>query len=121
MNQYHSLVVDFWWLHVDTRVSIATPTFKMNFNSFFNFLTLISIGLILSYYWSSLLQNYYFTRIEFSTRPKLLHDVSLFSEGGFYYSFYQQFASAKTWKKGLELLTKDGLSEYPDTINSLVI
>lgn len=78
------------------------------------------IPLFLTYQWQQLMQSYYFTRQDFPKRDKLQHDLSLFSEGGFYYSFYEQFALADSWGEAFQLLFRDKISEYPDTINALV-
>jgi hypothetical protein len=86
----------------------------------FRYVLAVAIGIVLSYYWWSMLENYYLVRIDYKRRDKLQHDLSLFSETGFYYSFYEQFAFADEWRSGLNLLYNDSLSEHPDTVNALV-
>jgi hypothetical protein len=82
------------------------------------------IGLVLAcgsgYLWSSYARDYYLTRTDYAKRSKLHHDLSLFSECGFYYSFYEQVAGANDTTQAMQLMLNDRLSEYPDTINAMV-
>jgi hypothetical protein len=82
------------------------------------------IGLLLAcgsgYLWSNLARDYYLTRADYAKRSKLHHDLSLFSECGFYYSFYEQVAGANDTADAMQLMLNDRLSEYPDTINAMV-
>lgn len=68
-----------------------------------------------------MMENYFLTRIDYKRRDKMQHDLMMFSETGFYYSFYEQFTFADDWRSGLSLLYNDSLSEHPDTVNALVI
>lgn len=69
--------------------------------------------------WFQYAQEYYLVRIDFANRSKLHHDLSLFSECGFYYSFYEQVTGANDTAAALDLLLHDRLSEHPDTINAM--
>jgi hypothetical protein len=80
----------------------------------------VSVAVLMSIQWFGLLEHYFMVRVDFKNRDKLHHDLSLFSETGFYYSFYEQFVFAKDWQSGLDLLYNDTLSEYPDSVNALV-
>lgn len=83
-----------------------------------------TIGLIAAsacgYLWSSYAYEYYMARVDYSKRSKLHHDLSLFSECGFYYSFFEQVAGANDTAHAMNLMLNDRLSEYPDTINAMV-
>ena len=43
----------------------------------------------------------------------------LFSETGFYYSFYEDVVAADTIGEAFDVLLRDNRSEHPDTINAL--
>ena len=86
-----------------------------------HFVLHLIIAIYLSYFWFSTLENFYLTRIDYFNRPKIQHDLSLFSENGFYYSFFEQITDANSTKEATNLIFNDKLSEYPDEINAMVI
>jgi hypothetical protein len=81
----------------------------------------IAVGLALwsGYLWFTYAQEHYLVRIDYKSRSKLHHDLSLFSECGFYYSFYEQVTGANDTASAWTALLQDRLSEHPDTINAM--
>ncbi|PFH36041.1 hypothetical protein BESB_056920 [Besnoitia besnoiti] len=57
-------------------------------------------------------------RLSFSW-PYERQQISAYSEGSFYYSFFGDVVSAPTWTEGLRVLLNDERSEHPDVINAL--
>ncbi|PHJ23352.1 q-cell neuroblast polarization, partial [Cystoisospora suis] len=51
--------------------------------------------------------------------PYVQQRISVYSEGSFYFSFYNDIVSAPTWLEGVKRLLVDKRSEHPDVINAL--
>nr|CEL66154.1 TPA: hypothetical protein BN1204_019750 [Neospora caninum Liverpool] len=51
--------------------------------------------------------------------PYEKQQISAYSEGSFYYSFFNDVIAAPTWRAGLDAVLRDERSEHPDVVNAL--
>lgn len=79
----------------------------------------ILFGLLCGVLYAKFNRDLHESVLYFSHIKEIERLISLRTESGFYYSFYQQLVNAKSLNNGFALLLNDTKSEFPHSINAL--